>query len=49
MKNFCRKSTIRTKFFFIKKKKLFLDSVELRLEKVGKQADICILSFFYTL
>ena len=34
---------------FIFLKKLFLDFRELRLGKVGKQADIRILFFFYTL
>ena len=31
------------------KKKAFSDFPELRLGRVGKQVDICILSFFYTL
>ena len=33
---------------FIFLKKLFLDFPKLRLGRVGKQADIRILSFFYT-
>ena len=32
---------------FIFFKKLFLDLTELRLGRVGKQADICILSFIH--